>query len=56
MQCESCSEYVEPDESNFEQTAGGQAFDPDFGNYYWWEGVVTCPFCGHKQEHADQSI
>lgn len=56
MQCEGCGEYVEPDEKNFECSDSGKSFHPDFGEYHWWEGEVICPFCGHKQYYADQSI
>lgn len=54
MECEQCKEIVEPNDGNIEVIDSGKSFHPDYGEYHWWDGFVTCE-CGHKQGYQDQS-
>lgn len=55
-ECENCKNPLpEITGNNFKQTDGGKCFHPDYGEYYWFEGEITCD-CGHKQVIQDQTI
>lgn len=55
-ECVRCGEWLDQRDDNFVCENSGTAYHPEFGEYHWWEGEITCDNCELKQPYGDQSV